>query len=148
MFSVTLNGWILALHVLAAFALIGSLTLFTVATAAGRRIESPDEAVVLGRTVALGTVAITIGFIGTIVLGIWLVLSLDAYALLDGWIIAAIVLWFVTGALSHRSLVDYAAAMKPESGEEKPGARPLLLHVGASACAIAILVLMIWKPGA
>ena len=73
---------------------------------------------------------------------------LDAYALLDGWIIAAIVLWFVTGALSQRSLVYYAAALKPDSGAKKPGAGPLALHVGASACAIAILVLMIWKPGA
>ena len=33
--------------------------------------------------------------VGTILFGIWLAISLDAYQVWDGWVIAAIVLWAI-----------------------------------------------------
>src|SRR5215210_6446278 len=42
-----------------------------------------------------------VGGLGTLVLGIWLALHLDQYGFFDGWIIGAIVLWFVATGLGQ-----------------------------------------------
>lgn len=164
MLAVTLNGWLLSLHVLAAFALVGALTLFGMATVAARRIESPAAALALGRIVAAGTVFVTVGFFGTLGLGLWLALSIDRYSPWHGWIVASVVLWFGLGALHQRWSADYATAVKSmdleagladEASETGGGApatrlrpRSLALVLAGSAVAVVILALMIWKPGA
>lgn len=162
MLAVTLNGWILALHLLAAFALVGSLTLYAIATVAARRIENPDQALALGRVVAAGTIALRAGLVGAPVFGIWLVFIVKGYSISNGWIVAALVLWLIVGALGDRSVVESKKATRlaeslRSDGREGPddglsGAlrsrAVLVLHAGAAVAAIAILVLMIWKPGA
>ena len=73
MFSITYFGWVLFLHLLSAFALVGGLTLFVVAQVAARRTQLPAVAVALGRIVAVGTTGVRAGLIGTVVFGVWLV---------------------------------------------------------------------------
>jgi uncharacterized membrane protein len=105
---------------------------------------------------------IGIGAGGTIVLGLWLAFSVGGYDIWDGWIIAALVLWAIAGALGGRTGKEYKAGMdKAEeleaAGQTGPSAEllainrtqtGLVLHAAASVVLLLILIDMIWKPGA
>ena len=156
------NQWMLALHVLAAFSLVAGSTLFWVLIVAVRRIDTPDDTLRLGPVAKVGNATIGIGMGGTIILGIYLAFAVDGYAIWDGWIIAAIVLWVVGAALGRQ--VDEAYRQGPRkalelkgAGENGPNAellalnrtsRGVLLHALTSAVLLLILIDMIWKPGA
>lgn len=160
-FAISLYGWVLSLHLLFAFALVGALVLFMIALVAARRLESPAAVPVLGRIVGAGTAALRVGLVGTVVFGVWLVFVVKGYTIWQGWILAALILWIVTGALGDRSVVLYKRAATVAGGgaaeNSAPGhqlasgfrSRALLgFRLGALIAAIAILALMIWKPGA
>ena len=60
------------------------------------------------------------GGLGVIVFGVWLALEVDGYELWDGWIVAAIVLWFVgsgAGAGSARACAR-ASPYRPLTARE------------------------------
>src|SRR5918999_419881 len=82
--------WLLVLHVLSGFALVASLVAFWGMTIAAYTGFRPT----LGAVAAPFGAAAGIGTIGTLVFGIWLALYVDGYELWDGWILAALVLWF------------------------------------------------------
>jgi hypothetical protein len=159
---VTLDDWILALHVLSAFAYVAAIVVFWVLIVAVRRLDTPDPTIALGPVSRLGTIAIGIGGVGTLVFGIWLALSYGNYDLWDGWIIAAIVLWAVAGALGQRTGVEYTRGVTKaielrDAGRGGPDTellalnrtqRGLVLHALVTVTVLLILVDMIWKPGA
>jgi len=160
MIAISGNAWLLSIHLLAAFAVVGALTIYTVAFVAARRLDDVRPARALSRVVALGSVAFFVGAVGTIVFGLWLTFSVTGYSISQAWIIAAIVLWVVIGALSGRATGAYWRITRPlADGVAEPGQaaddglatyrRPLLLgfDLAAAAAAIAMLVIMIWKPG-
>lgn len=112
--------FVLFLHVLAAFMLAATVVL--------------SGAVVLGaaapeRTVRLSNVLWDVGGIGTLVFGVWL--ALDEYSLLDGWILAALVLWAIATELGRRARND-----------------PLPWHWLRAIVVLLVLIDMVWKPGA
>jgi uncharacterized membrane protein len=162
MVAVSLNGWVLAAHLFGAFALVGALTVYAIATVAARRIADPQQALTLGRIVGSGTIALRIGLVAAPVFGIWLVFAVKGYAISNGWIVAALILWLVVGALGDRSVVEFKKAIGladrlSSGGRQGPdddlhralrSRAVLVLRAGAALAAIAILVLMIWKPGA
>lgn len=82
---------------------------------------------------------------GLVVFGIWLTLHVEAYSLTDGWILGALVLFGATavfGALAR-------TASLPSAGEVELTRRQVgLWHWLRTAAVVAILVLMVWKPGA
>lgn len=124
--------WLLFLHVLAAFMLASTVVTFS--------------AVVLGapagtRAIALADVLWNIGGLGTLVFGIWLALDVDGYEVWDGWIIAAIVLWAVATETGRRARVE----LTPEGAA---AGRAALWHWLRTLLVLALLVVMIWKPGA
>ena len=157
-----LDQWMLAFHVLSAFSLIAGLILFWVLIVAGRRIDTPGDTLRLGPVAKVGNAAVGVGMGGTIVFGIYLAFAIDGYALWDGWILAALVLWFVGAALGRRTGAEYIRAPKKameleESGQTGPNAellalnrtsRGVLLQTLTSLVALLILIDMIWKPGA
>jgi uncharacterized membrane protein len=159
---VTLDDWILALHILSAFAYVSALVLFWVLIVAVRRIDTPEGTLRLRPLGLLGNITVGIGGIGTLVLGIWLALSYGDYNVWDGWIIAAIVLWAISGALGQRTGVEYMrgptkAQELQAAGQTGPNAelaainrtqRGVVLHALVSLAVLLILVDMIWKPGA
>lgn len=112
--------------------------------------------------VKVGNVAVGVGAVGTIVLGIWLALSYGDYDLWDGWIIAAIVLWVAAAESGRRTGIAYMAGMtKAEelraAGQTGPSVELLainrtqtgvVLHAVTTGLVLLILVDMIWKPGA
>ena len=71
--------------------------------------------------------------------GIWLALDVDGYGLLDGWILAAFVLWAIAAGTGIRLGEAYSAG----TGES---ARPL--YAVMTIAVLALLVVMIYKPGA
>ena len=113
------NQWMLALHVLAAFSLVAGSTLFWVLIVAVRRIDTPDDTLRLGPVAKVGNATIGIGMGGTIILGIYLAFAVDGYAIWDGWIIAAIVLWIVGAAIGRQ--VDEAYRQGPRKALELKG---------------------------
>ena len=158
----SLDQWILALHLLSAFALVAALVVFWVLIIAVRRTDTPEDTLKMGPLAKVGNAAAGIGGIGTIVFGIWLALSVGNYDLWDGWIIAAIVLWALATGIGGRTGKEYMAGMKKAeelaaSGQTGPSAellainrtqRGLTMHAVGSALTLLILIDMIWKPGA
>jgi uncharacterized membrane protein len=148
--------------VLSAFALIAGLVLFWVLIVAGRNIDTPGDTLRLGPVAKVGNATVGIGMGGTILFGVYLAFAIDGYALWDGWILAAFVLWFVGAALGRRTGAEYVRAPKKameleEAGQTGPNAellalnrtsRGVLLHSVTSLVALLILIDMIWKPGA
>jgi hypothetical protein len=159
---VSLDDWIVALHVLSAFALVGAMVLFWILVVAMRNVDTVDETLAYGRVTRVGSAFVMAGVVGTIVFGIWLAISLDAYQVWDGWIIAAIVLWVIGTGTGMRSDAEYRKAMTragelQASGQEgQPGELRALnrtragftMHTLSSLAIVLILVDMIWKPGA
>ena len=157
-----LNDWILALHLLSAFALVGAMVLFWILVVALRRTDVPREVAGINDVAKIGTVVIGVGTLGTIVFGVWLAISLDAYKVWDGWVIAAIVLWAIATETGRRGGVEYQRAGDrarelQAAGETGPSSElaalnrsptALLMHTVSSVAVLLVLFDMIWKPGA
>ena len=158
----TFDDWVLALHVLSAFAYAAGVVLFWVLVVAVRQTDTPEGTIRLEPVVKVGNATIGVGAGGTIVLGIWLAFSLSRYDIWDGWIVAAIVLWVVAAAIGRRTGVAYTEGMDKAQELQKAGqtgsspellalnrtSKGLLLHSLSSVVLLLILIDMIWKPGA
>jgi uncharacterized membrane protein len=159
---VSFDDWMLALHVLSAFAYVSGIVLFWVLIVAVRKTDTPEGTIRMEPIVKVGNAAVGVGGVGTIVLGIWLAFRLDSYAIWDGWIIAAIVLWAVAGGFGQRTGVEYTKGMTrakelEAAGQSGPNAELLainrtsagvVLHALGSLVLLLILLDMIFKPGA
>jgi uncharacterized membrane protein len=159
---VSFDDWIIALHLLSAFAYVAGMVLFWVLIVAVRRTDTPEGNIRMGPAVMVGTTATGIGAVGTIVFGLWLAFSVGGYDIWDGWIIAAIVLWAIAGAIGGRTGKEYTAGMDKAkelqaAGQTGPSAellainrtqRGVILHTAASVALLLLLIDMIWKPGA
>lgn len=156
------DDWMLALHVLSAFAYVAGIVLFWVLIVAVRKIDTPEGTIRMEPIVKVGNAAVGIGAGGTILLGIWLAFRLDSYAIWDGWIIAALVLWFVAAGIGQRTGAEYTKGMTKAkeldaAGQSGPSSELLainrtsagvLLHALSSITVLLILLDMIFKPGA
>lgn len=154
--------WLLALHVIAAFALVAALTVFWSVAVAARGVERPADSVRYFRITKPANVAIIVGTVGTLILGIWLAIDANAYQVWDGWVIASIVLWAVSAETGRRGGLNYAEAEKQAKrlvaeGRNDPSPELVallrnrnaaLLNVLSTAAILLILIDMLWKPGA
>ena len=159
--AMSVDAWILGLHVLSAFALVAGIVLFWVLIVAVRRADTPAKTLAMGPLSRLAEFAIGVGAIGTIGFGVWLSLSLDDYEIFDGWIVAAIVLWVILMAVGQRASAVYAPSVRKArqlqaAGETGPSSellavnrtsRGVLLQALVSGVVLLILIDMIWKPG-
>ena len=158
----SLDDWALALHVLSAFAYVGGIVLFWVLIVAVRKIDTPEATIRMEPVVKVGNAVVGVGAVGTIVLGIWLAFSVGSYAIWDGWIVAALVLWAVSGTLGQRTGVAYTRGMTKAkeleaAGQPGPNAElsalnrttgGVVLHALVSVGALLLVLDMIFKPGA
>lgn len=131
--------WLLFLHMLSAFAIVGSVVAFTVVMLGARR---GGEGVADLRLVPLARRLWDVGGAGTLVLGIWLAIDLDGYGFFDGWVLGAIVLWAVAAYAGVR------LGLSLQDGESGADGRASLLYWVMAAAVTALLVVMIYKPGA
>jgi uncharacterized membrane protein len=158
---VDLYQWLLALHLLAAASLVAALTLFTVLVLSTRGTDVPSKVARFWGLGRFGTVIVSIGTLGTLFFGIWLAIDADAYHVWDGWVIAAIVLWLIGGALGkrtgdgYRESAEMAARLTSSGSPRSPelaaamGATPAFwFHVATCVVVLLLILDMIWKPGA
>ena len=148
--------WLLFFHVSGAFLLLGGVVVAWVLGIAATRRHVPSEIALLFRLTGAAAASIGLGMLLTLGFGIWLVIDLGEYKITDGWILAALVMWAVAGALGgqggkrDKQTRLYAEGDAPSAELDARVRDPLALslNLGSSALAFAILVLMIWKPGA
>jgi uncharacterized membrane protein len=137
---VGLSDWLLFLHVLSAFVVVGSLTslwALVLATRPAAPVLDGEEAMRFG---SLAGPLVGVGMMGTLIFGIWLAIDSDSYHPWDGWIVAALVLWAVAGGTGTRAGIAF---QRDPVGARRAGIR---LQAINTLAVLAILVLMIWKP--
>jgi uncharacterized membrane protein len=152
--------WLLMLHVTGAFSLVAGSVAAGIFNVLAIRSERPSDAAYLLRLVKYAVIAIGIGVVTTLVLGIWL-WHHQGYGIDAWWIWAAVVLWAASGALGGRGgrhqekareLAERLSAQGDTSTEElrailrDPKGNALSWLAGAAT--LGVLILMIWKPGA
>jgi uncharacterized membrane protein len=157
---VSKHDWALFLHVTGAFLFLGGATIAAVFSLAALRRERPSEIAALLRMTRWGVATVSIGVLMTLAFGLWLV-DIAGYDWGDAWIVISLVLWLVANALGGiggsrdkrtRLLAEQLAS---EGDAPSPELRARLrdpVSVGLSwaggLAGVAILALMIWKPGA
>jgi hypothetical protein len=155
---VSFYDWMLALHLLSAFAVGAALVLYSVLVVAGRRMTTLEETRALFRLAPLGTILVIAGAALVLVFGVILALDSDTFEIWNAWIIAGIILWAALGAVGQRTGAYYSGveelAKKSDAGTEAEVLARLRASTGANLhfATVAIFVLllldMIFKPGA
>jgi len=159
---VTKYDWLLLFHILAAFLFFSGTVVAGILHALATRRDRPSEIALLLGLVQPMVIAVAVGSVAVLGMGIWLAEEAESGASLgDGWVATAIVLWVVSGALGAqggrplrhaRALAERLAADGDRPSEELHRAvvdkRALVLSYLSFAALIAILVLMVFKPGA
>src|SRR5256885_16096210 len=112
----------LALHLIAVFAIASALVLYSALVVSGRRMTTLEETRTLFRVAPVGGPLIGAGMGLTLAFGIVLALKSSEFEISDGWIIAAFVLWALLAEVGRRSGVYYTAVQKlAGSGAEQKG---------------------------
>jgi hypothetical protein len=122
--------WLLFLHLIGAFAAVGSVVVFSMLLLGADRVAGTQLTFLARRLWDVGGLL-------TLVFGIWL--AIDDYSIVDGWILIAFVLWAIAGATGVRIGMEMGAG-----GGER--VRPL--YAAMTIAVLALLVVMIYKPGA
>ena len=150
----------LFLHVTGAFLVIGGAVMAGVFNFSALRSGRPSDVVLFFRFARVAVAAIGVGMVLTLGFGLWLVHDVG-YGWGDAWIIASLVLWGLAGFLGSRggrlqretrSLAERLAregdAHSPELRARLHDPLALALSWSSGLATLAILALMIWKPGA
>ena len=128
------DEWLLALHVLSAFAYVaGARPLLGADRRGAARRTRPTARSAWSPLAKVGNAAVGIGAGGTIILGIWLAFSVGGYDIWDPWIIAALVLWaLAAGPASAPAPSTWPGMTKAEeleaAGQTGPSAELLAIN--------------------
>jgi uncharacterized membrane protein len=157
---VTRYDWLLFLHIAGAFVVLGGATMAGAFNLFALGRERASEIVLLYRLVRFAAVAIPVGMVVALAFGLWLV-DEAGYGWGEAWIVIALVLWVVANALGGiggkreketRQLAERLVAegdvVTPELRARLRDPVTLALSWGSGLAVLAILALMIWKPGA
>jgi uncharacterized membrane protein len=152
--------WLLFFHVSGAFLLLGGGVIAGALNLAALRRDRPSEILLLFGLIRIAVGGILLGTLLAFVFGLWLVHE-AGYGYGDGWVVAAIVLLILGNALgglggrrdnrTARLARELAAAGDAPSPELRARVRDpvsLALSYGSGLVLVALLAIMIWKPGA
>ncbi len=150
--------WMLALHLLSAFAVATALVLYSVLVVSGRRMTTLEQTRPLWRVAPVGAQLIGAGMGLAFVFGVILALDSDDFELWDPWVIIGIVLWVLLGAIG-RSSGNYYLAVEKIAKEGGPDAERTVLdrlkapagmrlHLATIGLFLLLLLDMVFKPGA
>ena len=147
-------------HLLGAFLFVSGTVVAGVAFEAGRRRAGPAEIALLLGLARFGAALVGVGMLAVLVFGLWLV-HLGGWGYGAGWVDAAIVLFVLAAALggfggqtpkrARRLATRLAGEGRPVTDELRSllsDRRALLMNYGSALLVLAVLVLMVWKPGA
>ena len=151
--------WLLMFHITGAFFLVGGSVAAGVLNVLSVRAPRPSETALYLRLIRTVLPVIGIGSIATLVFGLWLVHELG-FAFWSFWIIAALVLWAVSGALGgvggkHQERARVKAEQLAAAGDTSDDELRAILRDPrgqamswlAGLATLLLLVDMIWKPG-
>ena len=151
--------WLLFFHLLGAFCFFAGATVAGTLQVGALRRERPSEILVLLRLTRVGVLLVLAGAALTLGFGMGLASHLG-YGLTPGWIRASLGLWLasiVLGAIGGRTarharhLAERLAAEGDEVSQELRALvahRPSLwLSYASGLLLVAIVVLMVWRPG-
>jgi uncharacterized membrane protein len=149
---------VLFLHIVGALAFVSGIVVAGVAFESARRRADPGEISLLLGLSRIGVLLVVAGGAVVFICGLWLV-GLGDFSFGDGWISAAIALFFITLALGAfggqrpkeaRILATQLARdgrpASPELREMLDERRSANLNYLAAAIVVAILALMVFKP--
>jgi hypothetical protein len=156
------HDWLLFLHVLSAFALVGAEVLFTFLIFWLWKSDVPGEIARVSDISKLGSVLVGVGSGGVLVFGIILAFEADSYAIWDAWIVAALILWLLFAEVGRRSGKAYDAAgararslvaegrgeTNTELGAMFRSSSALQLHLASLVIIVLFLLDMVFKPWA
>jgi uncharacterized membrane protein len=152
---VSFYDWMVALHLIAVFAIASALVLYGVLVVSGRRMTTVEQTRTLFRVAPVGGPLIGAGMGLALAFGIVLAIKSSEFEIWDGWIIAGIVLWALFAELGRRSGAYYTNVQKlAESGNESEVLARLgastgaLLHFASVVIFVLLLLDMLFKPGA
>ncbi len=147
------------LHMTGAFFFVSGSVTAGVLNVLAIRAERPSETALLLRLIRPVVIVISVGVAATLVFGIWLWHN-QGFGIGTFWIWASLVLWLIASALGGiggkhqertRKLAEQLAgagdAMTDELRALLRDPRGNALSWLAGLATLAILVLMIWKPG-
>ena len=147
-------------HVTGAFLLLGGGAIAAALNLSALGRDRPSEIVLLFGLIRIAVVAIAAGTALAFVFGLWLVHE-AGYGYFDGWVVAAFVLLIVANALGGaggkrdektarlaRELSAAGDAPSPELQARVRDPISLALSYGSGLVLVAVLALMVWKPGA
>ncbi len=152
-----MEQWALFFHLLGALLFVGGLLVATAGFEAARRRSEPAEIALLLGLARWGAVLVGVGGVVVLACGLWLAGVVHAWG--EAWLDAAIALFVVAVALGGaggqrpkraRLLATRLAAEGGDSGElrrlldDRMGRA--VNYLGA-VLVLAILVLMVWRPG-
>jgi len=157
--TVAVYHWLLLFHLLGAFCFFAGAAVAGTLQIGAMRRERPSEILTLLRLTRVGVLIVVAGAVLTIVFGIALAHHLGL-GLTPTWIRASLGLWLVSivlGAIGGRT-ARHARYRAEElaGGADEPDPeltalvrhRPsLILSYLSSILLVAILVLMVWRPG-
>ena len=152
--------WLLFAHITGVFLLVGGAVIATVLNLVALGRDRPSEVDALFSLIKLAAWPISIGSAMAFVFGLWLVHHVG-YSYGDGWVVTSIILFVIAAAAgtfggrrddaTRRVAHELAAQGDVPSAEIRRRVRDplsLTLSYGAGVLMIAVLALMIWKPGA
>ena len=156
----TTTQWLLGFHLVGAFLFVSGAVAVGLLHAAAVRRERPSEVAFLLGLTRVAVVVVGVGALAALAFGASLV-HRSGFAWDDGWIAASLALWIgsvVLGGIGGRSarhtryLAERLAADGDAPSDElrraltSPAGQAL--NYASFLAALAILALMIWKPGA
>ena len=151
---------VLFLHLLGAFLFVSVATVAAVSFEAARRRKQPAEIALLLGLARSGALLALLGMVLVLAFGLWLV-HLAHFGYGEGWIDAALGLLLTAVAIgafggrgpkrARRLAASLAAEGRPANEElQRLLSDPVsgLANYGSALLAVAIVALMVWKPGA
>lgn len=151
--------WLLFLHITGAFLLLGGGVVAAALNMAALRRDRPSEILVLFGLIRIAVVAIIAGTVLAFVFGLWLVNEVG-YGYGDTWILAAIILLILGNAIGGyagsrdtrtakfaQELVAQGDAPSAELRARVRDPITIACNYGSGLILVALLALMIWKPG-
>jgi uncharacterized membrane protein len=147
-------------HLLGAFLFVSGTVVAGVSFEAGRRRDDPAEIALLLGLARAGAALVGVGMLAVLAFGLWLV-HLGGWGYGAGWVDAAIILFVLAAVLggfggqtpkrARQLATRLAGEGRPVTDELRSllsDRRALLMNYGSALLVLAVLVLMVWKPGA
>jgi uncharacterized membrane protein len=152
--------WLIGFHVVGAFLFVSGAVAVGALYALATRREKPSEVAFLLGLTRPAVAVVGAGALLTLSLGAWIV-DHEGWDWGDGWISAALLLWIasvVLGAIGGRSARHTRYLAKRLAAEGNGPSQelrrkladpvPQAMNYGSFLAVVAVLALMIWKPGA